>query len=54
MKDDRKKPGPEPIYEEAMRFVGLRLPPHLIEKAKRIGDGKISAGIRLVLEEVSE
>ena len=42
--------GPEPRYGEVMSFVGLRLPAHLIEKAKRIG-GNVSAGLRKAIEE---
>lgn len=48
---EKKQPGPVPIYNETMQHVGLRLPTHLIDKAKYLGQGRLSLGVRLALEQ---
>lgn len=47
----RENAGRNPIYGVPMRKVTIMLDPETIEKAKKLGDGELSAGLRKAVKE---
>ena len=44
--ENESKPGPKPIYGQKMLLTRVNLPQSLIDKAREIGSGNFSAGVR--------
>ena len=42
--------GRPPVYDEPMTLKQVKLPEHLVEHAREVGDGNMSAGIRACIE----
>ena len=39
-----------PLYDESMQTKDIRMPTHLIQHARAVGDGNMSAGVRACIE----
>ena len=54
MTKERKPMGRPPIAGEPLKQHNVRLDPETVEKAKRLGGGELSAGIRLAVKRARE
>ena len=47
--ENESKPGPKPVYGAKMILTRVNLPQSLIDKAREIGGGNFSAGVRMAV-----
>ena len=47
--ENETKPGPKPLYGQKMLKVSVNLPIETIDKAREIGGGNFSAGVRMAV-----
>ena len=47
--ENETKPGPKPVYGSKMILTRVNLPQSLIDKAREIGSGNFSAGVRIAV-----
>ena len=49
--ENESKPGPKPVYGAKMILTRVNLPQSLIDKAREIGSGNFSAGVRIAVSQ---